>query len=91
MSKLGTRHHQYWRKTRWLSALLLVAWAIATFGSALIPETLNQYSILGFPLGFYLFAQGLLLFYLLLIGIYVRVMNRLDHQYGVAENPQKPH
>ena len=46
---------------------------------------LNEFSFLDFPLGFYIFAQGALIAFLLIIGIYVRVMNRLDREYGVAE------
>ena len=40
-------------------------------------------SFLGFPLGFYLFAQGALLVYLAIIVIYVVAMNRLDRRYRV--------
>ena len=42
---------------------------------------LNTLSFLGFPLGFYLFAQGSLLIYLVIIVIYVFAMNRLDRQF----------
>ncbi len=92
MSTHGTRapaltaaHHEYWRRTRLLTLSLLTVWATVTFGGAWFAVTLNEVEVFGFPLGFYLFAQGTLIVYLLLIGIYVVVMNRLDRRYGVAE------
>ena len=48
-------------------------------------KELNAISFLGFPLGFYMFAQGSLVVYLAIIVVYVIVMNRLGHRYGVAE------
>jgi putative solute:sodium symporter small subunit len=46
---------------------------------------LNEFTVLGFPLGFYMGAQGSLVVYVLIIWFYARYMNRLDHQYGVHE------
>ncbi|MBL8444239.1 MAG: DUF4212 domain-containing protein, partial [Zoogloeaceae bacterium] len=47
--------------------------------------SLNQFVFLGFPLGFYIFAQGALIIFLILIGAYVVTMNRLDRKFGVGE------
>ena len=76
------RRRRYWRRTKWLTVGLLVAWFAITFVSAYHAEALNQVDFLGFPLGFYLCAQGNLLVYLLIVGFYARQMNRLDARYG---------
>ena len=41
--------------------------------------------ILGFPLGFYMSAQGSLAIYVIIIGIYAILMRRLDLEYNVDE------
>ena len=54
-----------------------------TFIGGYYARELNALSFMGFPLGFYLFAQGSLLIYLVIIVIYVFAMNRLDRQFQV--------
>jgi len=83
--QLTEKHHEYWRKNLVITAILLFVWFVATFVEAWFARELNQYSFLGFPLGFYMSAQGSLVIYVLLIGIYAYYMNRLDIEYGVDE------
>jgi putative solute:sodium symporter small subunit len=83
--KLTHKHRTYWRTNLALTAVLLVVWFCVTFVTGYFAIPLNQYEFLGFPLGFYIFSQGALLVFLLIIVIYVWVMNRLDYKYGVAE------
>jgi putative solute:sodium symporter small subunit len=40
---------------------------------------------MGLPLGYLMGAQGSLLLYLVLIGVYAHLMNRLDRRFGVDE------
>ncbi len=46
---------------------------------------LNQYSILGFPLGYYMAAQGSLAIYVIEIAIYAYLMNKKDLEMGIRE------
>jgi putative solute:sodium symporter small subunit len=46
---------------------------------------LNNFTFLGFPFAFYMGAQGALVVYVALIVYYAWYMNRLDREYGVAE------
>ena len=46
---------------------------------------LNQYVILGFPLGYYMAAQGSLAIFVVEIAVYALLMNRLDLKYGIRE------
>lgn len=73
----------YWRKTRRLTFVLLILWAVVTFVINWFARELNQYTFLGFPLGFYMGAQGLLFIYLIIIWFYNRRMRKLDARYGI--------
>lgn len=83
--KLSENHRAYWRCNLLLTLSLLVVWFAVTFVAGYYARGLNAFSFLDFPLGFYIFAQGALIVYLAIVGIYVFVMNRLDRRYGVSE------
>ncbi|MCM2290368.1 hypothetical protein CJ010_06910 [Azoarcus sp. DD4] len=82
---LTARHRAYWRRTQGLTVALLLLWFAVTFLAGFCAAELNAYEFLGFPLGFYILAQGALIAYLFIIGIYVLAMNWLDRRYGVGE------
>ena len=83
--QLTEKHHEYWRKNLTITAILLFIWFVVTFVEAWFARELNQFTFLGFPFGFYMSAQGSLIIYVLLIGIYAWYMNKLDVEYGVDE------
>ncbi len=83
--QLTEKHKEYWRKNLVITAILLFVWFVVTFVEAWYARELNQYSFMGFPLGFYMSAQGSLIVYVVLIGIYAGYMNRLDRVYDVDE------
>jgi putative solute:sodium symporter small subunit len=72
---------RYWHKNLRLTAALLLVWFLITFVGGYHADTLNSVHFLGFPLGFYLFAQGALIAYLVIIALYVGIMNRLDRRW----------
>ena len=75
----------YWRATQRLTFTLLLVWVFITFGLAWFSQGLNSVTLLGFPLGFYMSAQGSLLLYLLLIWFYNRRMRQLEEQFGIQD------
>jgi putative solute:sodium symporter small subunit len=83
--ELTARHNEYWKKNLTITAVLMAIWFVATFVVAWYARELNSISFLGFPLGFYMAAQGSLIIYVIIIWYYARYMNRLDVEYGVAE------
>ena len=83
--QLSEKHHEYWRKNLFITALLLVVWFIVTFVEAWFARELNGITFLGFPLGFYMSAQGSLVIYVAIIGIYAWYMTGLDKEFGVDE------
>ena len=86
--QLTERHQEYWRKNLIITAILLSIWFVVTFVEAWFARELNSMSFLGFPLGFYMSAQGSLVVYVVLIAIYARYMNNLDREYDVAEGEE---
>ena len=76
----------YWRRNLELTAALLGIWFLATFGVIWFARDLNEFSLFGFPLAFYMGAQGALIIYILIIWFYARRMNELDEEYGVRED-----
>lgn len=76
---------RYWRENRRLMLLVLVIWALVSYGASLISNWLNKIVILGFPLGYYMGAQGALIVFLLLIIWYAKSMDNIDKKYGVEE------
>ena len=76
---------QYWAANVKLTSIVLAIWFVVTFVEAWFARELNTMSFLGFPLGFYMSAQGSLIIYVVIIFIYARYMNNLDKVYGVHE------
>ncbi|MCX7171051.1 MAG: DUF4212 domain-containing protein [Proteobacteria bacterium] len=85
--QLTAKHRQYWRRNLRVTTLLLVIWFVVTFVMGYFARELNTITILGFPLGFYMSAQGSLIVYVIIIGYYAHYMNKLDHEYGADEAP----
>ena len=75
----------YWLKTRRLTFSLLLIWVVVTFGFSWFADELNSSSFFGFPLGFYMAAQGSLIIYLALIWFYNRQMRKLDTELGIDD------
>jgi putative solute:sodium symporter small subunit len=83
--QVSEKMRDYWRRNLRLTAVLLTLWFLVTYVMAYFAPQLNQIEFLGFPLGFYMGAQGSLIVYVLIIAFYAWRMNRLDREYGVHE------
>lgn len=83
--ELTQKHRDYWSRNLRVTGILLAIWFVVTFVAAFFARELNEITILGFPVGFYMGAQGALIVYVLIIWYYARYMNRLDKEYGVHE------
>jgi putative solute:sodium symporter small subunit len=68
----------YWRRTRQLTMTLLILWFVGTFAIIFFARELSSVTIFGWPLSFYLVAQGAVLLYTVLIGIHTYKMGKLD-------------
>jgi len=82
---LTKKHKEYWQRSLRITAILLAIWFVVTFVVSYYARELSGIRIFGFPLGFYMGAQGALIIYVLIIWFYARYMNALDREYGVSE------
>jgi putative solute:sodium symporter small subunit len=85
--ELTQKHKEYWRKNVRITAVLMVIWALVTYGIGFYARELN-FNFFGWPFSFWIGAQGAPAIYVALIGFYAWYMNRLDNEYGVAEGDE---
>ena len=72
----------YWYSNLKILSILLTVWFIVSFGFGIIwSDSLDQFQIGGFKLGFWFAQQGSIYFFVLLIFIYIYFMNKLDKKY----------
>ena len=83
--QLTDKHHEYWRKTLRITAILLAIWFVITFVVSYYARELS-FNFFGWPFSFWMGAQGALVIYILIIGFYAWYMGKLDVEYGVEES-----
>ncbi|MFZ6646276.1 DUF4212 domain-containing protein [Undibacterium sp. TJN25] len=73
-----TASFRHWPQTRKLSAWLLACWFVLTFGTLFFARELSGIYFFGWSLSFYMAAQGLSLFYVLILAAYSLAMRRVE-------------
>jgi putative solute:sodium symporter small subunit len=63
----------------------MAIWFVFTFVMAWFAIDLAEITVAGWPLSFYMAAQGSLIVYVAIIWFYAKKMRTLDTEYGVAE------
>jgi putative solute:sodium symporter small subunit len=82
-----TNRAAYWRANLRLLGGCLLVWMTVSFGFGIIlRETLDQFRLGGYPLGFWFATQGSIYLFVALIFFYAWRMNRLDKAFGVQED-----
>lgn len=77
---------RYWRKTSRLMWIVLTLWAAFGLAVPLSAAALNSVVVLGFPLGYYMAAQGSLIGFVAVIFWYARRQNDIDEEFDLAED-----
>lgn len=78
---LAARRAEYWRRTRGLTAILMGVWFVVSFVLTFFARELSAWNFFGWPLSFYMSAQGSLIIFVVIIWLYARRMDRLDRQF----------
>jgi putative solute:sodium symporter small subunit len=76
----------YWKKTSGLMWLMLFIWVFFSFIIHIFAPSLNPIHILGFPLGFYMAAQGSLIAFVVALFWFAKRQNEIDEEFGVQED-----
>ncbi len=83
---MSTDRARHWEKTRNLMLVMLGLWIFFGFVIHMFVNALNNIVILGFPLGYYMAAQGSLIAFVVMLFIFARKQNAIDEEHGVAED-----
>ncbi|MCT7375135.1 DUF4212 domain-containing protein [Chelativorans salis] len=76
---------RYWQKTRNLTILVLALWVFFALIIPTLVGSLNNVTFLGFPLGFYMIAQGSLIAFVVLIWFQNWRQDSIDDEFGFGE------
>jgi putative solute:sodium symporter small subunit len=80
------RSRGYWRANLRVQFALLAVWVVVAYVlSIFLATVLADVSVGELPLGFWLAQQGSIFVFVVLIFVYARIMDRVDHEYGVEE------
>lgn len=77
----------YWKTNIRYLSILLTIWFVVSFGCGILfVDFLNQFRIGQAKLGFWFAQQGSIYVFVILIGVYVVLMNKLDRKFGFRED-----
>ena len=86
MENNSSSNSSYWKANLSLVGKLLAIWFIVSFGCGILfKEQLDQFSIGGAPLGFWMAQQGSIVCFVILLILYAFLMNKLDEKHGFGE------
>ncbi len=80
------RSEGHWRATTRLMWITLGFWLFFGYIIQMFVNVLNEIVILGFPLGFYMAAQGSLIAFVVILFVFAKAQDNIDREYGVAED-----
>jgi putative solute:sodium symporter small subunit len=76
----------HWQRTKGLMIVHLVIWFIFSFVIHWFAPQLNKFSFIGFPLGFYMAAQGSLIVFVVQLFVFAKQQETIDRECGMAED-----
>jgi putative solute:sodium symporter small subunit len=83
-ARLVAARAQHWRRTRRLTVVLMALWLATGFCTVFFARELAHVTVFGWPLSFYMAAQGASLVCLAIIGVYAWRMRQFDRLYAHA-------
>ncbi|MGI9298277.1 MAG: DUF4212 domain-containing protein [Gammaproteobacteria bacterium] len=89
-NELNAAREAHWPRTRRLMFLTLGVWFVFSYLVHWFADALNGASFLGFPLGFYMAAQGSLIVFVVLLFWFAAAQDKIDRECGVQELDDKP-
>ncbi len=81
---------RHWSRTTNLMLTHLGIWFFFGYVIHMFVAPLNKIiiPILGFPLGFYMAAQGSLIVFVVILFLFARQQNKIDREHGYAEEDE---
>ncbi len=86
MSNTDTsKREDHWQRTKSLMMVTLSIWFVFSFVVHWFAASLNAVTFFGWPLGFYMAAQGSEIVFVLTLFWFVKSQDKIDHDCGFAE------
>ena len=76
---------RHWEKTKGLMMITLAIWFVFSIVIFMFGESLNNGSFLGYPLAYYMCAQGSIVIFVVLIFWFANRQEKIDEEFGFAE------
>ncbi|HRD74525.1 MAG TPA: DUF4212 domain-containing protein [Hyphomicrobiaceae bacterium] len=76
----------YWRHTKWQMLATVIPFLAIALVLPMFAERLNMSKLLGFPLGYFLVAHGILALAIVAIASFVNRQDAIDHWHGANED-----
>jgi putative solute:sodium symporter small subunit len=81
----AARRAMHWSKTRNLTLIVLVIWAVFSLVLPWYARELDSFSFLGFKFGYYIIVQGSLIVFVLLIVVQNMLQDKIDDEFGSGD------
>jgi putative solute:sodium symporter small subunit len=81
-----SKEEAHWQKTTRLMLTHLGIWFFFGYIVHMFVHVLNKVTILGFPLGFYMAAQGSLIAFVVMLFMFAKQQDKIDREFGFAED-----
>ena len=76
---------KHWEKTRGLMLITLAIWFVFGYVVFMFGYSLNEGSFLGYPLAYYMCAQGSIIAFVVLIFWFANRQEKIDEEFGFQE------
>ena len=76
---------RHWGKTKNLMIITLIIWFIFSILIFVFGEEMNTVSFLGYPLAYYMSAQGSIVIFVVLIFWFANRQEKIDEEFGFTE------
>ena len=76
---------KHWEKTKGLMILTLIIWFVFGYLICMFGSSLNESSFLGYPLAYYMCAQGSIVAFVVLIFWFANKQENIDDEFGFTE------
>ena len=76
---------KHWDKTKSLMIITLAIWFLFGYVIFMFGSSLNEGSFLGYPLAYYMCAQGSIIAFVVLIFWFANKQEKIDEEFGFTE------
>ena len=76
---------KHWDKTKSLMVITLAIWFLFGYVIFMFGSSLNEGSFLGYPLAYYMCAQGSIIAFVVLIFWFANKQEKIDEEFGFQE------